>query len=205
MSGGTAAHDRERRNGTAEDEEDRVLLAAIGHGDHRAFHALVQRHMTFVLRLAQRVLGNRDDADEVAQEAFLRVWTTAPRWRNDREARFRTWLYRVVVNLCLDRRRRLPPLPLEEAGDPPDTGPNGLDTVVAEENARRVAQALDALPPRQRKAITLCYYAEVSSTEAAGILEVSLSALESLLVRGRRALRLHLADLGVLDGKGETP
>ncbi len=186
-----------------DDEDDRVLVAAIGRGSHRAFQALMDRHMPFVLRLARRVVGHRDDADEVAQEAFLRVWTIAPRWRHDGDARFKTWLYRVVVNLCLDRRRRLPALPLEVAGDPSDPAPNSLEQVYAGEAARLVAQALDELPPRQRAAVILCYYAGVSAAEAAATLEVTVSALESLLVRGRRALRVRLSDLGALESMGD--
>jgi RNA polymerase sigma-70 factor (ECF subfamily) len=188
---------------TVGDEGDRALLAAIGRGSHRAFHALMGRHMAFVLRLARRVVGNRDDADEVAQEAFLRVWTIAPRWRHDGDAQFKTWLYRVVVNLCLDRRRRLPALPLEVAGEPSDPAPSSLERVFAGETARLVAQALDDLPPRQRAALVLCYYAGVSAAEAAASLDISVSALESLLVRGRRALRVRLSDLGGLDSMGD--
>ena len=185
------------------DEDDRALLLAIGRGNHRAFHALMCRHMPFVLRLARLVVGSRDDADEVAQEAFLRVWTVAPRWRHDGDAQFKTWLYRVVVNLCLDRRRKLPALPLEVAGDPLDPAPDSLEQVFAGETARLVARALDDLPRRQREAVILCYYAGVSVAQAAATLEVSVSALESLLVRGRRALRLRLSDLGGADSMGD--
>jgi len=155
--------------------------------------------MGFVLGLAQRVSGQRDDADEIAQEAFLRVWTVAPRWRQEGEARFTTWLYRVVVNLCLDRRRRAPALPLEAAGDPSDPAPDSLERVAQDETARLVGRALEDLPPRQRAAITLCYYGEVSGAEAARILDVSESALESLLVRGRKALRQRLEAFPELD------
>ena len=183
--------------------DDGILLAAIGRGDHRAFRTLMCAHMPSVTRLAFRITGNREDAHEVAQEAFLRVWTMAPRWRFDLDARFSTWLYRVVVNLCLDRRRRVAPLPLEEAGDPADTAPDGLDRVAAAEMARRLAEALAELPPRQRAAVTLCYYGEVKGPDAAEILEISVSALESLLVRGRRALRLRLNDFEDLDRWGD--
>ncbi len=183
---------------------DRVLLASIGRGDHNAFQTLMRAHMSYVQRLAYRIVGNREDADEIAQEAFLRVWTMAPRWRHDLDARFTTWLYRVVVNLCLDRRRRVGTLPLEEVGDPVDPAPNSLDKVAADETARLVARALEDLPPRQRAAITLCYYAEINGQEAAEILEISVSALESLLVRGRRALRHRLNDLGDLDRLGDV-
>ena len=191
----------ERRAATG--DGDRALLASIGRGDHNAFQTLMRAHMSYVLRLAYRIVGNREDADEIAQEAFLRVWTVAPRWRHDLDARFTTWLYRVVVNLCLDRRRRVGTLPLEDVSDPVDPAPTSLDKIAAEETSRLVAHALEDLPPRQRAAITLCYYAEINGQEAAEILEISVSALESLLVRGRKALRLRLNDLGDLDRLGD--
>ena len=199
MSGGNTGE-----GAPAVGDDDRALLALIGRGDHRAFQTLMRAHMSYVARLAYRMVGNREDADEVAQEAFLRVWTAAPRWRHDLDARFTTWLYRVVVNLCLDRRRRVTPLPLEAAGDPADPAPDSLQKVSADETSRLVARALEELPPRQRAAITLCYYVGVNGPEAAEILEISVSALESLLVRGRRALRLRLNDLGESDRLGDV-
>ena len=194
---------KQEREASAVGDDDHALLASIGRGDHRAFQTLMRIHMPYVQRLARRIIGNREDADEVAQEAFIRVWTIAPRWRHDLDARFTTWLYRVVVNLCLDRRRRVVTLPLEDAGDPADTGPSSFDKVTADETARLVAGALEELPARQRAAITLCYYYGVNGQEAAEILEVSVSALESLLVRGRRALRLRLKDVADLDRLGD--
>ncbi|MBI1208757.1 MAG: RNA polymerase sigma factor [Azospirillum sp.] len=172
--------------------EDRILIAGIAQGNHEAFQRLMGRHLPFVLALAQRLIGRRADADEIAQEAFLRVWTTAPRWRQDGEAQFRTWLYRVVVNLCLDRQRRPKTAPLEDAGDVFDPRPDSLELVAASETERLIARALDELPPKQKAALVLCYYSEVSGAEAARILEVSESAVESLLVRGRRGLRQRL-------------
>lgn len=205
---GRRLYERPAREETAgaipDPDDDRALLMAISQGDHRAFHALMDRHMAFVLRLAQRVAGNRDDADEIAQDAFLKVWTLGPRWRHDGEALFKTWLYRVVVNLCLDRKRRKPTLPLEDAGDPTDPAPDSLEQVSTAETARLVAQAIEELPPRQRDAITLCYYTGVNGAKAASLLDVSLPALESLLVRGRRALRLRLTGLGALDTIGDS-
>ena len=85
------------------DEDDGLLLGAVAQGDHRAFRLLMQRHLPRVLRVAQRMTRNPDDADEIAQEAFLKVWTGASRWRPDGQAQFKTWLYRVVINQCIDR------------------------------------------------------------------------------------------------------
>lgn len=177
--------------GRSEEANDDALLASSGDGDQNAFRALVARHLARVLSLARRMTGNVAEAEDVAQEAFLRAWQKAPDWRVG-EARFSTWLYRVVVNLCLDRRRRKPMAPLEAAGDPLDPAPSAELRLVEDQRKRIVADALAALPDRQRAALVLSYYEGVSNIEAAEALGVSVSALESLLVRARKALRAEL-------------
>lgn len=176
--------------------DDESLLLAIGRGSHDAFATLMERHGAFAMTLATRMTGNVQDAEEVAQEAFLRVWSVAERW-NPGTARFTTWLYRVVMNLCLDRRRRTPMLGMDEVQEPADDGPTGLEICSRDQARDLVAAALAALPDRQRAAVSLCYFGEVSCQEAADILDVSLSALEALLVRGRRSLRVYFARRGL--------
>ncbi|MBV8168392.1 MAG: RNA polymerase sigma factor [Alphaproteobacteria bacterium] len=172
---------------------DEVLMTRVGQGDRPAFQVLVQRHLQRSLDLARRMTANASDAEEVAQEAFLRVWTTASRWRPEGAA-FRTWLYRIVVNLCLDRARRKPFAPLEDAGDPHDPSPDALARLERAETKRRVGEAIGRLPERQRAALVLSYFDGLSNAEAAQVLGVSVSGLEALLVRARRALRGRLAD-----------
>lgn len=181
-----------------QDTDDDLMLAA-GTGDRAAFGRLVARHISRVSALAGRITGNRSDAEEIVQEAFLRAWLKAPDWRArgdvDSGAAFGTWLGRVVVNLCLDRKRRAPSEPIEAAGEIADTGPDGFASRARTETAARVAAAIDALPARQRAALVLCHYEGISNIEAAAMLDVSVGALESLLVRARRSLRDTLADL----------
>ena len=179
-----------------ETTSDRELLIASGNGDRRAFALLMERHTPFALALGIRMLGNADDAEEVAQEAFLRVWRKAPDWDGEGNAQFTTWLYRVVVNLCTDRKRRRQTLPMDDVEEPPDPGPSGLDQLAAGQAQKVVAEALADLPERQRAAISLCHLGEVSNSEAARVLGVTVSALESLLVRGRRGLRDYLSRRG---------
>ena len=100
---------------------DHDLMARAAKGDGRAFRTLAERHTGAALRLARRILGNGAMAEDVVQDALLRVWINAPRWRP--EAAFRTWLYRIVVNLCLNARRRAPDLPLDAAEQVADAGP----------------------------------------------------------------------------------
>jgi len=172
----------------ASDEE---LMAATARGDRIAFQALVGRHLGRSLGLARRLTGNDADAEEVVQEALLRVWLHAPRWRP--LAAFRTWFYRVVVNLCLNRRRRAPFAALEAAGDPPDPSPDALAMMQRDETVRAVAGAVAALPERQRAALVLTYYDGLGNAEAADVMGLSVAAVESLLVRAKRSLRTELA------------
>lgn len=171
--------------------DDDVLLARAGNGNQRAFQALVARHLNRSLSLARRMTGSATEAEDVTQEAFLRVWQKASAWRSG-DARFSTWLYRVVVNLCLDRRRKKPLAPLEAAGDPSDPAPSVELRLVEDQRIRIVTEALATLPERQRTALVLSYYEELSNAAAAEILGVSVSALESLLVRARKTLRAEL-------------
>jgi len=176
-----------------EEASDEDLMARIADADARAFETLARRHADRAFVLALRIARNRADADEVVQEAMLRVWVNAPRWRPD--AAFRTWLYRIVVNLCLDRRRHAPFAPLEAADEPPDTSPDAVSRIAAAETGKLVAAALDALPERQRVALVLTYYEGLSNAETAAVLATSVSSIEALLVRAKRSLRRTLGPL----------
>jgi RNA polymerase sigma-70 factor, ECF subfamily len=192
-----------------QEESDDALMRRAGNGDKAAFAILVQRHLARAMALAQRITGNRSDAEEIVQEALLRCWQKAPDWRaaNDRDeeggtAQVSTWLYRVLVNLCLDRRRRPQPVEIEAAGEIADEAADGFDETARGETGRRVQAAMRQLPERQRAALALCYFEGLGNIEAAAALEISIGALESLLVRARRALRESLADLAGEGGMG---
>lgn len=175
-------------------DPDDELVRRAGAGDAAAVQALVARKLRRVLALAERMLGDAAEAEDVAQETFYRVWRQAPRWRPG-VARFDTWLHRVTLNLCYDRLRRRRERPMAEPPDMPDPGPAPDRGLQAADVGRRVRDALQALPPRQREAVVLCHYEEMGNIEAAGVMGVTVEALESLLSRGRRALRSALADL----------
>lgn len=185
-------------------DPDGELVAAIGAGDQAAAAALVRAHMAKMLALARRMLGDAQEAEDVAQEVFLRVWREAPRWRPG-GAKFATWMHRVALNLCYDRLRRRRETTDPDAGmDIADSAASAPEQIWARQRHARVQSALHALPERQRAAITLCHYQEMSNIEAAAVLEVSVHALESLLARGRRALKASLSDLaGDYSGNAE--
>lgn len=175
-------------------DPDEELLARVAAGDPAASRALVARKLPRLLSLAGRMLGDAAEAEDVAQEAFVRIWKQAPKWQAG-TARFDTWLHRVALNLCYDRLRRRRELAYAEPPDRPDEGPGPGRGLEAQDTGRRVSRALQALPDRQREAIVLCHYQELGNIEAAVVMGVSVEALESLLGRGRRSLRAALADL----------
>lgn len=175
-------------------DPDDELLARVAGGDPAAARALVARKLPRILALAQRMLGDAAEAQDVAQEAFLRAWRQAPRWEAGR-ARFDTWLHRVTLNLCYDRLRRRREIPVATPPERSDEGAAPDRGLQAADVGRRVAVAMAALPDRQREAVVLCHYQELGNIDAAEVMGVSVEALESLLARGRRALRAALADL----------
>jgi RNA polymerase sigma-70 factor (ECF subfamily) len=166
---------------------DHDLMAGAAQGDERAFRVLAERHAGRTLGLARRILGNEAMAEDIVQDAFLRVWINAPRWRP--QAQFRTWLCRIVVNLCLNAKRRAGDLPLAAAEHVADPAPPADAQLEALERDRRLAAAVDALPERQRAAIVLTYQEGLGNAEVADVLDTSISGVETLLVRARRALR----------------
>jgi len=178
-----------------ETDPDVELLARIGNNEPAAVNEMVTRKLPRLLALAGRLLGDADEARDVAQESFLRIWRQAAHWRSG-EARFDTWLHRVVLNLCHDRlrRRKARPLTDEEAAELVDSSPSAEDQLHSQDRSDRVAAALAALPERQREAIVLQYYQELSNSDAAALMNNSVEALESLLSRARRQLRSQLAD-----------
>lgn len=175
------------------DDSDEALMARVARGDQLAFRALARRHLPAMVGLARRVLGNTADAEDVAQEAMLRIWTYAPRWQP--LAAFKTWLTRVVVNLCLDRKRRAPWVGLEAAGEIVDPAPGAGEVAEADERERLMRAAIEKLPDRQRTAIVLTYTEGLSNAEVAEILDTSVSAVETLLVRGKQNLRRALGSI----------
>lgn len=172
-------------------EPDEDLLAGIARNDAAAVREMVGRKLPRILALATRILGDRAEAEDIAQETFVRTWRQAPRWETGR-ARFDTWLYGVALNLCRDRMRRTREVYTAEPPDTIDPGPLPDHALDDRDTVRTVKSALAMLPERQREAIVLQYYEELSNSEAAAAMGITVEALESLLARGRRRLRACL-------------
>jgi RNA polymerase sigma-70 factor (ECF subfamily) len=172
-------------------ETDEDLLARVARNDGAAVREMVGRKLPRLLALAVRILGDRVEAEDIAQETFIRLWRQAPHWETGR-ARFDTWLYGVALNLCRDRLRRRKEIYTAEPPETADPGPLPDRGIQDGDTARTVETALAMLPERQREAIVLQYYEELSNIEAAAVMGVTVEALESLLARGRRNLRVFL-------------
>lgn len=168
--------------------EEAALLARYAGGDVAAARILIDRLAPKALSVAWRFLGDRAEAEDVVQEAMLRLWEVAPDWQPGR-ARVATWLHRVVVNLCTDRTRKrrdlsVAVLPERAADARPPTA-----SLVAAARRRALAEALAGLPERQRQAVLLRDIEGLANGDIAAILGVSVDAVESLVARGRRGLR----------------
>lgn len=173
--------------------EEAAVLARIRDGDGTAFRELIDRHTGVLLAVARRMLKVDGDAEDIVQEALVRVWHHAGTLELG-PGGLRPWLRRVVTNLCLDhlRRHRLTTIVAEipETPEPPEQS-RGLE---AADLAKRVGAALAALPERQRVALTLFHYEGLSQIEVGDMLGISDEAVESLLARARRTLKVALKD-----------
>ena len=177
------------------------LMAQVAEGDEYAFEVLVRRHQTSILNLIYRYVGDRTKAKDLAQEVLIRVWRAANRY--EPKAKFTTWIYRITANLCLNelksygkRKLLFGERPIEEGqtlNEESNVSPSAEDILLAEERSRQISHALQNLPEKQRMALILKRYDNLSYGEIAKIMECSVSAVESLLVRAKRNLHEKLA------------
>lgn len=185
------------------EESDAALMRRVASGDHAAFSTLVSRHSGRFYAYAWRMTGHRGMAEDGVQDAFLKVWKNPHGFDPDKNIRFTTWFYRVLGNAIIDARRRS-----REQSDEP-----ALERAISSaalpdeefEQGRRqqaVQAAINALPDRQREALTLCFYEGLSNADAADILDVKVKALESLLMRAKKTLKDQLGKSGWLENGG---
>ncbi len=175
-----------------DDVSDETLLVLYGNGDRAAARMLTLRMGPLAFRVAQRMLGDRAEAEDLAQEALLRLWKIAPEWRTG-EAKVTTWLYRVVTNLATDRLRRRRGIGLDEAPELPDGAASAVEQMIDGDRAAALEAALAQLPARQRQAVVLRHLEGLSNPEISAAMEIGVEAVESLTARGKRALAAILA------------
>lgn len=167
---------------------DEALLVAYANGDGQAARILTARLLPRILAQATRMLGNQAEAEDVAQDAMMRVWKIAPDWRQG-EAQVGTWVYRVVANLCTDRlRKRRGGVSLDQVAEPLDAAPSVVAQMQTKERMTALSDALAQLPDRQAQAVSLRHLEGLANPEIAQIMDISVRSVESLTARGKRAL-----------------
>ncbi len=182
---------------------DDALLVLYANGDGAAARSLTLRLTPRAFAQAFRMLGDRAEAEDVAQEAMIRLFKQAPDWRQG-EAKVTTWLYRVVANLCTDRLRKSRGVALDAVPEPEDDAKSAAQQMQDQARNDALQAALNSLPERQRLAVVLRHIEGLGNPEIAEIMEISVEAVESLTSRGKRALAQALAGqreaLGYTDG-----
>ena len=175
------------------DAPDEALLALYANGDRDAARLLMHRLTPKVFSQAFRILGDRAEAEDVVQEAMLKLWKIAPEWRQG-EAKVSTWLYRIVANLCTDRlRKRRRNDSLDTVAEPEDGTASVTEQMQRKSRSDALGAALDELPDRQKQAVVLRHLDELSNPEIADVMGVGVGAVENLIARGKRALAGILA------------
>ena len=175
--------------GTWADTTDDELLALIQDGSQPAFAALVERHSERFYRLAFRYLQNRETAEDVVQDAFVKLWENPNLWQAGRNAKFTTWFYRIVVNLCLDVRKKKKPEPLEDDTQVIDERETADQSMMRAQQQQMLEREIAALPERQRTALNLCFSEDLSNQEAAEVMGLKLNAFQSLIMRAKTTLK----------------
>lgn len=188
--------------GTAQTElealDDGALMVLYANGDAQAARLLSERLLPRAFRHAARVLGNRSDAEDVAQDAMLRLWRAAKEWKTDGAAKPSTWLHKVVANLCVDRLRKSGRSVALGDDDYADDAPGAEARMQDKGRMEALDAALATLPERQRQAVVLRHIEGLSNPEIAVALDIGVEAVESLTARGKRALK------AALDGQKEA-
>lgn len=173
--------------------DDPRLVAAATRGDVAAFRVLVERHVPWVMAVARRILGDEAEAEDVAQDVMLRLWNAGD-GADFTEHGVKPWLRRVATNLAIDRFRASRRVDVTDEVPEVATEPTQERGLVESALSGRVEAAIRRLPERQRVALTLFHFEGRSQSEVAGLLGISEDAVESLLARARRALKVALHD-----------
>ena len=175
-----------------ESPDDEILLDEIQKGSSSAFAVLVRRHGRKYYGLAYRYTASREEAEDIIQTAFVKLWENPYVWNPRKGAKFTTWFYRIVVNLCLDSRKKHKAFIISESFEAEDENQNQERDVAGSEEKELLAKEIAALPSRQKIALILCFYEDLSHENAAKTMNVSVKALQSLLMRAKTTLKRRM-------------
>lgn len=172
---------------------DHELLIKTQEGNHQAFAVLVERHSEKFFRLAYRYLQNQQQAEDVVQDAFIKLWEKPYSWKSNRQNLFTTWFYRVIINRCLDSAKQKEHLPIEKVIDTvKDLSSSQEQEILTEEKRKLIEYEINRLPDRQRTALNLCFFEDLTNQQAAEIMELNIKALQSLIMRAKKTLQKNL-------------
>ena len=190
------------------DLDDESMMERVKEHDHQAFSILVERYSRQFYASSYRIVMNQYEAEDIVQEAFLKLWDRPEIWKSGKGAKFTSWFYKIVMNLSLDRYRK------NKKTECLDTQNNDFEMQAAQhsdlqdrEEQAALNKALKSLPEKQLMALNLCFYEEKSRKEAADIMNISVKALESLLMRAKQGIRDELYRQGFIQNdhkKGQT-
>jgi RNA polymerase sigma-70 factor (ECF subfamily) len=169
--------------------DDESLISQIQEGSHEAFATLVNRHSNRFYRIAYRFVSGKDDAEDIVQDAFLKLWNRPNLWDPGKGTKFTIWFYRVVINLCLDHRKKKKLVNLSEGIEFADEKPGADILLDVHQKQALLERLICELPERQQLAINLCFYEGLSNNEAAQIIGVRVKALQSLIMRAKTTLK----------------
>ena len=172
---------------------DEDLMTATGRGDLLAFEQIVFRYQDTAWRISYRFLGDSSEAEDVTQEAFMKIFKAAPQYRPT--AAFKTYFHRVITSLCIDRTRKNRPLYVADPAEVVDNTSSIIDNIVQNEREREVREALGKLPPRQRAAAIFRYFEDLSCRDIASVMQTTEKSVERLLSRARILLESQLEHL----------
>lgn len=183
---------------------DESLMDLVVKADHEAFSALVTRYTKMFYAAAYRSCGDQEAAEDIVQDAFLKLWNKPQIWDSSRGAKFSTWFYRVVTNQAIDYMRKQKNTKGSDALERiTDDKESAQDSMERSEQENLLEDAIQSLPERQKTALNLCFYEGLSNKDAAGIMGVSVKGVESLLMRAKSGLKDALKRSGMLDDEDD--
>lgn len=178
-----------------QNDDDKSLMLSIQKGDHQAFSILVRRHTQKFFNLAFRSLHNEDDAQDIVQSCFLKLWQRPDMYDPEKNAQFTTWFYRVILNACEDLRRKNKTRAykdIDEMAEIYGSSASQESDMIMDEDKVLLENAISDLPERQKDALNLVVYQEMKQKDAALVMGVGVKALESLLSRAKKTIKDRL-------------